>query len=79
MPERSGPSPLVKAITRRGQHERHRIDRRVAGRDHADRDRRSWYWAPVEALASAGAALDPAAALAATRLARIREQELGRG
>ena len=55
------------------------IDRRVADRDHADRDRRSWYWALVEALAYAGAALDPAAALAATRLARIREQELGHG
>ena len=35
------------------------IDRRVADRDHADRDRRSWYWALVEALAYAGAALDP--------------------
>ena len=58
------------------------IDRRVADRDHAVRDRRPghrpWYWAVVEALAYAGAALDPAAALAATRLARIREPELGR-
>jgi hypothetical protein len=33
----------------------------------------------VEALAYAGAAVDPAAALAATRLARLRDQELGRG
>ena len=33
----------------------------------------------VEALAHAGAAVDPAAALAATRLARLRDQELGRG
>ena len=59
------------------------IDRHIADRDAADRDRRpgrpSWVWALVEALAYAGAAVDPAAALAATRLARLRDQELGRG
>ncbi|HET7517374.1 MAG TPA: hypothetical protein VFN05_06720 [Actinomycetes bacterium] len=59
------------------------IDRHGVRRDHTDRDggpeRRSWVWALVEALAYAGAAVDPAAALAATRLARIRDQELGRG
>jgi hypothetical protein len=58
------------------------IDRPIADRDHADRirgpGRRSWGWALVEALAYAGAALDPAASLAATRLARIRDQEPGR-
>ncbi|HWD42374.1 MAG TPA: hypothetical protein VHM23_01385 [Actinomycetota bacterium] len=32
-----------------------------------------WFWALVEALAHAGAAFDPAAALAARRLANIRE------
>ena len=45
----------------------------------AARDRRPerpWFWALVEALAYAGAVVDPAAALAATRLARLREQEL---
>jgi hypothetical protein len=51
--------------------------------DHSDRDRPnskpSWFRALVEALAYAGAAFDPAAALAARRLARIREQELGHG
>jgi hypothetical protein len=40
---------------------------------------RSWVWALVEALAYAGASLDPAAALAARRLAGIRDQELRRG
>ena len=47
----------------------------------AARTRRSewpWFWALVEALANAGAVVDPAAALAATRLARLRDQELGR-
>jgi hypothetical protein len=39
----------------------------------------SWFWALVEALACAGAAFDPAAALAARRLARIREQQLRHG
>jgi hypothetical protein len=49
-----------------------------SGRDHPD-SKPSWFWALVEALAYAGAAFDPAAALAAQRLARIREQELGHG
>jgi hypothetical protein len=47
--------------------------------DHHDRDaepKRPWIWALVESLAYAGAAFDPAAALAAQRLARIRDQEL---
>ena len=54
--------------------------------DHHDHDaepKPSWIWALVESLAYAGAAFDPAAALAAQRLARIRDQELrhrhGRG
>ena len=54
-------------------------DREVA--DQADRGhepRRTWIWTLVEALAYAGAAFDPAAALAAQRLARIRDQELRR-
>ena len=62
--------------------DRHIADRDPAVRDHADRirgpERRSWVWALVDALAYAGAALDPAASLAATRLARIRDQELDR-
>ena len=41
-----------------------------------DRRRSRWFWALVESLAYAGAAFDPAAALAAQRLARIRDQEL---
>ena len=43
--------------------------------------KRPWIWALAESLAYAGAAFDPAAALAAGRLARIRDQELhtGRG
>ena len=51
----------------------------VAG--HADRGhqpRRTWIWTLVEALAYAGAAFDPAAALAAQRLARVRDEELHR-
>jgi hypothetical protein len=47
-----------------------------------DRDReprRSWAWTLVEALAYAGASFDPSAALAARRLAGIRDQELRRG
>jgi hypothetical protein len=44
----------------------------------ARRPERPWFRALVEALAYAGAAIDPAAALAATRLARLRDQELGR-
>ena len=54
-------------------------DREVA--DQADRGhepRRTWLWTLVEALAYAGAAFDPAAALAARRLAGIRDQELRR-
>ena len=38
-----------------------------------------WIRALVESLAYAGAAFDPAAALAAQRLARIRDQELHDG
>jgi len=38
--------------------------------------KRPWTWALLESLAYAGAAFDPAAALAARRLARIRDQEL---
>jgi hypothetical protein len=55
-------------------------DRETA--DHPDRALKptpSWLWALVESLAYAGAAFDPAAALAAQRLARIRDQELGHG
>jgi hypothetical protein len=54
-------------------------DRVVA--DQADRGhepRRTWIWTLVEALAYAGAAFDPAAALAARRLARVRDEELHR-
>jgi hypothetical protein len=36
----------------------------------------SWLWRLVEALADAGASIDPASALAAQRFARIRDQEL---
>jgi hypothetical protein len=56
----------------------------VRGRDqadHADLDRgpaRSRLWVLVEALAYAGAAFDPSAALAARRFARLRDQELAR-
>ncbi|HEV3497545.1 MAG TPA: hypothetical protein VHA34_14455 [Actinomycetes bacterium] len=63
--------------------DRHVADRHIADRHDAELDqrpsKRSWVWALVEALAYAGAAVDPAAALAATRLARLRDQELGRG
>jgi hypothetical protein len=54
-------------------------DREVA--DQADRGlrpKRTWIWTLVESLAYAGAAFDPAAALAARRLARIRDEELHR-
>ena len=54
-------------------------DREVV--DQADRGlqpRRTWVWTLVESLAYAGAALDPAAALAARRLARVRDEELHR-
>jgi hypothetical protein len=40
---------------------------------------RSWTWALVEVLANAGAAFDPAAALAARRWARLRDEELHHG
>jgi hypothetical protein len=55
-----------------------------AAADHPDRDRRpepkpSWIWTLVESLAYAGAAFEPAAALAAQRLARIRDEELRHG
>lgn len=61
--------------------------RRPAVRDDAavsaDLDRehetgRSWLWNLVEALAYAGASYDPTAALAARRLARLRDEELRR-
>ena len=46
----------------------------------AGRSRRSSrIWVLVEALAYAGASIDPASALAAQRFARIRDEELGRG
>ena len=47
--------------------------------DHLHDDRRpgpSRIWVQLEALAYAGAAIDPAAALAARRFARVRDQEL---
>jgi hypothetical protein len=50
--------------------------------DHTDHGRwseRSWVWTVVEALAYAGASVDPTAALAAQRLARIRDQERRHG
>jgi hypothetical protein len=47
--------------------------------DHAPQPKPSWLWTLVESLAYAGAAFDPAAALAAQRLAAIRDQELGHG
>jgi len=50
--------------------------------DHVDHDheaKRSWTWTLMEALAYAGASIDPTAALAAQRFARIRDQELRRG
>jgi hypothetical protein len=55
-------------------------DRDIA--ESADREhqpRRSRIWALAEAFAYAGATLDPTAALAARRFARIRDEELGRG
>jgi hypothetical protein len=50
----------------------------------ADLDRQretgqSWVWTLVEALAYAGASFDPTAALAARRLARLRDEELRPG
>ena len=51
---------------------------RDTGHSHHPRPepKRPWTWALLESLAYAGAAFDPAAALAARRLARIRDQEL---
>jgi hypothetical protein len=60
-----------------------RPTRAPAARDHAaagHRDREpSRLSILLEALAYAGAAVDPTAALAARRFARIRDEELGRG
>jgi hypothetical protein len=56
-------------------------DRRVAddpGR-HDWADEHPWIWVLLEAFANAGAAFDPAAALAARRWARIRDEELRPG
>ncbi len=47
--------------------------------DHGHEPRRTWLWNLVEALAYAGASFDPAAALAAQRFARIRDEERRRG
>ena len=55
---------------------------RTRDRNHAHPEpKRPWTSALLESLAYAGAAFDPAAALAARRLARLRDQELhtGRG
>jgi hypothetical protein len=85
VPERSGAILPCESNHKEGIMSATTIDRHGVRRDHTDRDRdrgperRSWVWALVEALAYAGAAVDPAAALAATRLARIRDQQLGRG
>jgi hypothetical protein len=48
-----------------------------AGRGHDPR--RSWRWPLAEALAYAGASIDPTAALAARRFARVRDEALRRG
>ena len=48
----------------------------------ADAGRSRWssrVWVLVEALAYAGASIDPASALAAQRFARIRDEELRHG
>jgi hypothetical protein len=50
--------------------------------DYADLEherKRSWIWTLAEALAYAGASVDPASALAAQRFGRIRDEELRRG
>ena len=47
--------------------------------DHGHQPRRTWLWNLVEALAYAGASVDPTAALAAQRFARIRDEERRRG
>jgi hypothetical protein len=55
-------------------------DREVTDQaDHGHEPKRTWLWTLVEALAYAGAAFDPAAAMAAQRLGRLRDQELRRG
>jgi hypothetical protein len=52
-------------------------DRDAADHLHDDRrPRPSKLWVLLEALAYAGAAIDPAAALAARRFARVRDEEL---
>jgi hypothetical protein len=50
-----------------------------AGLDRERETGRSWLSTLVEALAYAGASYDPTAALAARRLARLRDEELRRG
>ena len=57
----------------RGHDIDHAADRVADARD----AKPSWLWRLVEALAYAGASIDPASALAAQRFARIRDQELG--
>lgn len=60
-----------------------RPTRAPAARDHAANDRHdrqpSRLSVLLEALAYAGASIDPTAALAARRFARIRDEELHRG
>ena len=52
-------------------------DRDAADHPHHDRGLGpSKIWVLLEALAYAGAAIDPAAALAARRFARVRDEEL---
>jgi len=57
----------------RGHDIDHAADRVADARD----AKPSWLWRLVQALAYAGASIDPASALAAQRFARIRDQELG--
>ena len=55
---------------------------RIHDVDHVDRDRHAKpprIWLLVEALAYAGASIDPASALAAQRFARIRDEERRNG
>jgi hypothetical protein len=57
-------------------------DRPAADHLDLDRDREggpAWVWVLLEALANAGAAFDPAAALAVRRWARIRDEDLRAG
>ena len=53
----------------------HRSDHAVGNRDATP----SRLWRLIEALAYAGASIDPASALAAQRFARLRDQELHAG